>query len=265
MKRIFIGLVALAVLAASAGSAVAANTIRVVAFGDSLTSGYQLTEEASYAAQLKKKLIGVGYTNLEIVNMSVAGETTAGGLERLSALLLKQPDIVVLQLGANDVIRGINPNVIYQNLIHIIGRLKENNVYVVLIGMKAPPHLGSEYVRQVESIYARMASFYQLAFYPDALDGIYGNPELTLADGLHPNSNGIELMVENTYRLVDAGLRWKWEVMQYQEEYKQKWAQETTEGNPVSAGTDAGSGGSVLQYKGAPVPADPTAPMPAPR
>lgn len=233
MKRIFSALFATTVLLFYAAPATAANVIRVVVYGDSLTSGYQLTEEASYASQLRKKLQAIGYSNVEVINMSVAGETTTGGLERLSSLLLKQPDVVVLQLGGNDVIRGVNAGLIYQNLIHIIGRLKENNVYVVLIGMRALPNMGTEYTQQVEAIYQRMASFYSLAFHPSALDGIYGYPDLNLADGVHPNSKGIETMVENTYRLVDAGLRWKWEVIQYQEEYKRRWEQDTS--NSASA------------------------------
>ena len=247
MNRIPVILLAAFFCLSSMQLAHAAGIIRVVVYGDSLTSGYQLTEEDSYASKLRKKLQEVGYTNVEVVNMSVAGESTSGGLERLSSLLLKQPDIVVLQLGGNDVIRGVSPNLIYHNLIHIIGRLKENNVYVVLIGMKAPPNMGSEYVQQVESIYQRMANFYNLAFYPSALEGIFGYPELNLADGIHPNSKGIDVMVENTYRLVDAGLRWKWEVLQYQEEYRRRWEQDTSENLPAPVTPQPDAAASTFQ------------------
>lgn len=205
--------------------AFALDTINVVVYGDSLTSGYKLSEEASYAAQMEKKLRDMGYVNVKMTNMSRAGETSAGGLQRISSLMLADPDVVVLQLGANDLLRSVNPNVVHANLSHIISALKEKNAYVVLIGMKAPPNFGAQYRAYVDKIYSDLASKYQLAFYPFALEGIYGNPELNLADGYHPNSKGIEHMVKNTLHLVDAGVRWKYQTMLQQQQHYQQYGQ----------------------------------------
>ncbi len=261
MKKIFEMFFALAMwLALVAPATAQTNPIKVVVYGDSLTSGYQLTEGDGYPAKLAKKIKEVGFTNVEVVNMSVAGETTAGGMERLSSLLAKQPDVVVLELGANDILRGVNPNVIYQNLMHIVGRLKENNAYVVLIGMKAPSNLGETYSKQVEAVYHRIATFYSTAFYPFALEGIFGDPAMNLADGYHPNGKGTDHMVEQTYHLVDAGLRWKWDYIQYQQNYQKHWQQETS-GSSSAVTVPSASGSSTLEFKPQPVPADPSAPM----
>ncbi len=259
MKRFFETFFITLLLSVFATAALAQGTIRVVVYGDSLTSGYQLSEGDSYPAKMSKKIQEVGFTNVEVTNMSVAGETTAGGVERLNSLISKQPDIVVVELGGNDIIRGVDPNVIYQNLMHIVGRLKENNVYIVLIGMKAPPNMGDTYAQQVEAVYHRIATFYSTAFYPFALEGIFGNPEMNLADGYHPNGKGTDVMVEQTYALVDAGLRWKWEYMQYQEYYQRQWQKETSGKSGPSVPTPPQGGGS-LQFKPEPQPADPSLP-----
>lgn len=231
-RRFFENFLIFLMLLASPVQAVEADKIRVVIYGDSLTSGYKLSPEESYSAQIDKKLRDMGYVNIETISMSRPGETTSGGSERLSSLIVKQPDIVVLELGANDVLRRVDARVIHSNLANIISQLRQKNVYVVLIGMQAPPNMGPSYAQQVKAVYKSLADYYRLAFYPFVLDGIYGKPELNLADGYHPNGKGIELMVDNTLRLVDAGVRWKYEILRQRQEYENGLEEGTTTTTP---------------------------------
>lgn len=199
--------------------------MRIVIFGDSLTSGYQLQPEEAFPSKLERKLREIGYQNIEVLNMSISGETSTGGAERIHSVLAKKPDIVMVELGANDVRRGINPNIIYRNLADILGKLLHENIYVILVGVRAPPNMEYTYTKQVENVYDKLAEFYKVPFYPFVLEGIYEQPELNLADGFHPNAQGVTVMVENMYRMVDAGLRWRWEMMQYEQQYQQKYTQ----------------------------------------
>ncbi|MDE3059578.1 MAG: arylesterase, partial [Pseudomonadota bacterium] len=136
MKRFFERFLVFLLLALPWSPALAQD-IRVVVYGDSLTSGYELQPEQAFPARLDSKLKAVGFTNVKVINMSVAGETTAGGVERMPSLLAQHPDIVVVELGANDALRGINTIMISSNLSNIVNQLHSNNIYVVLIGMKA--------------------------------------------------------------------------------------------------------------------------------
>lgn len=223
--RILPILVSIIALAASA-SAQADDMMRVIVFGDSLTSGHQLRSEQAFAAKLERKLKDIGFQNLEVINMSVTGETSTGGLERLNSVLVKKPDVVVVELGANDIKSGVNPNLVYSNLANILGTLLHKQIYVVLVGMKPPAHMEYEYAQQVEAIYSKLVGFYRVPFYPFALEGVYGKPELNLADGYHPNAQGVDVMVENIYRLVDAGLRWRWNIRQQEMEQEQQLRQQ---------------------------------------
>ncbi len=190
--------------------AYAQNNLKVVVFGDSLTSGYQLQANESYANKLYYKLKEVGYTNVEVVNMSVPGQTTNSGVGAVREVLAKRPDIVIVQLGMNDALRGVSTDLIYKNLIDIIGELQRHRVYVILMGAKAPESMGHTYVRHLDAVFERLVGFYRVPFYPNVMEGIGNNPSLTLADGFRPNGKGIHFMVESTYLLVDAALRWKW-------------------------------------------------------
>ena len=222
-ERFLSGLVLMLALALLPQGAAAEENIRIVVYGDSLTSGYQLQPEQAFPARLERKLKEIGFTNFEVVNMSVAGETTSGGAgERLGSLLDKRPDIVVVELGTNDAIRGVTATLIYNNVATIVSKLAASRTYIVLMGTTAPPGAEYGYSDQIEEGYRRIAQTYNVAFYPLALDGIAGNPDLTLADGLHPNAKGVDVMVEGVYRMVDAGMRWRLEVLQYQQQYKQQ-------------------------------------------
>lgn len=212
-------LVSIIVLAFSASAH--ADNMRIIVFGDSLTSGYQLQQEEAFPTKLDRKLREIGYQNIEMLNMSLAGETTTGGLERLNAVISKRPDIVVLELGGNDAMRGINSALIHRNLATIISKLQAEKIYVVLMGVQAPPSMGLAYAQQIDAVYRALAEFYAIPIYLNALEGISERPEYTLADGLHPNAKGVDIMVEGMYRLVDTGLRWKWDMLQYQEHFNQ--------------------------------------------
>lgn len=196
--------------------------IRITVFGDSLMSGYQLQPEQAFPAKLERKIKEYGFTNVTVSDMSVPGETTAGGVERIDTVVAQRPDIVVLELGANDALRGINTGVIYNNLSTILSKLVQNQVYVVFIGNKAPASMGYSYSVQLEQSYKTLADAYKVAFYPFALAGVVGHPELSLADGYHPNARGVDIMVERIYPLVDAGLRTLWNNMAYQREYQRQ-------------------------------------------
>lgn len=195
--------------------------MRVIVFGDSLTAGYQLRPEQAFPGRLERKLKDIGFQNLEVINMSVSGETSTGGLERLNSVLIAKPDVVVVELGANDIKNGANPSAIYSNLANVMGALLHKRAYVVLMGMKPPPNVELQYAQQVDAIYRKLVEFYRVPFYPFALEGVYGKPEMTLADGYHPSAQGVDVMVEGVYRMVDAGLRWRWSVRQQEMEQEQ--------------------------------------------
>jgi len=222
MKRIFtIFFVVLALTGVSPAWAVQ-STIRVVVYGDSLTSGYLLQPEQAFPAKLYRKLRENGFTNVEVTNMSQPGETTAGGLARISSVLELHPDIVVLQLGYNDAIRGIRVETINSNLGSIMSQLTANQIIMVLVGVRAPASMSYEYAGQLENMYRSLANANKAYLYPDALDTIYGRQEMNLADGFHPNARGVETMVEYIYPLVDAVVRWKAQTLQAQQQYEEQ-------------------------------------------
>ena len=221
MKRFFERFLIMAVLLMSGSMpAQADERLRIVVYGDSLTSGYGMQPEQSYAAKLERKLKETGFTDVDVINMSRPGESAGGGVDRLDSLLAQRPDIVVLELGSDDALRGIRIEVIHANLGAIVTRLLEKNVYVILLGMKAPSNMGPIYSSRFEEIYRNTAGHYKLPLYPYLLDSIYGRPDMNMADGYHPNAKGMEVMVDYTYPLVDSAVRWKQQVQQYQKDMR---------------------------------------------
>jgi acyl-CoA thioesterase-1 len=197
-----------------------ADNLRVVVFGDSLTSGYQLQPEEAFSVKLQKKLKEVGFENLETISMSNSGDSSADGIDRIDALLLSKPDVVVLSFGVNDVLGGIDPAIIYKNIAYIAARLQQERIYTILMGIRAPSSLGVAYDEKLQSYYRGIATNYALPYYPNALEGIAEKSKYTVADGYRPNAQGVDIMVEGMYRLVDAGLRWRISVLQYQDQYR---------------------------------------------
>lgn len=176
--------------------------VRIVVFGDSLTYGFQLAQGDSFPVKLQQRLLKDGYRT-EVINMSVPGETTSGGVARLPSVLAARPDVVLLELGINDALRGIDIKIINDNLHRLVSMLIKDDkgnptsIYVMLIGMKAPPSMGYSYTAQFYEVYKAVAKYQKVAIYPFLLEGIAGRSELNLADGMHPNSAGVDLMVAN--------------------------------------------------------------------
>ncbi|MCA1492992.1 arylesterase [Sinorhizobium alkalisoli] len=177
-------------------SAVArAETISLVGFGDSLMAGYQLAPDDAFPARLEQALREKGF-DVTIANAGVSGDTTAGGLARIDWSVPDGTKGVILELGANDALRGIAPEETRKNLDAMVARLKQRGIAVLLAGMLAPPNMGGDYAARFNPIYPDLAKKYDLALYPFFLDGVATEAGLKLEDGMHPNSDGIGLMVE---------------------------------------------------------------------
>ena len=168
--------------------------LKIVAFGDSLTAGYGLPTQDAFPAKLERALKAKG-VNVEIENAGVSGDTASGGLSRIDWSIPDGTDAVILELGANDMLRGIDPKVTRDALDSILAKLKDRKIAVLLCGMRAAPNLGGEYVRGFESIFDDLARKYDVVFYPFFLDGVATQAKLALRDGLHPNPAGVDVIV----------------------------------------------------------------------
>lgn len=185
---------ALSPAAAVAQTAPKAAT-EVVAFGDSLSAGFGVGPGESFPEQLQAALVAKGYA-VTVSNAGVSGDTTTGGLARLDWSVPDTANLVILELGANDALRGIAPAISERNLDAMLKRLKERRIPVLLAGMIAPPNMGPDYAAAFNPIYARLASTYGVSLYPFFLDGSAGEAALTQADGMHPNPKGVAVIVE---------------------------------------------------------------------
>lgn len=185
--------------------AVKAEPHRIVGFGDSLMAGYQLDPGQSFPEKLEAALKTRGH-DVVITNAGVSGDTTSGGLSRLDWSIPDDAGLVILELGANDMLRGISPEVTEKNLIAMITRLQERGIAVILVGMVAAPNLGSDYAESFDPIYPRLAETYDLPLYPFFLDGVVAEASLLLSDGMHPNPAGVDRMVEGFLPLIETVL-----------------------------------------------------------
>lgn len=181
----------------------AERSITIVGLGDSLMAGYELAQEQAFPARLETALRRRGH-DVTIVNAGVSGDTTSGGLARLDWSVPDGTDAVLVELGANDALRGIGPEATRANLDTIITRLKERDIDVLLIGMMAPPNMGEDYATAFNGIYASLAAQHDVELYPFFLDGVAARAELNLADGIHPNPDGIDVMVERFMPFAEA-------------------------------------------------------------
>ena len=169
--------------------------LRLVAYGDSLTAGPGLSVSDTFPAQLERALKETGATAI-VLDAGVSGDTTAGGRARLDWTLADKPDGVILCLGANDALRGLDPATTYENLDAMLTKLAANRIPVLLAGMRAPANLGRDYVDSFASIFPRLAEKFGVPLYPFFLDGVAAKPELNLSDGIHPNKAGVAVIVE---------------------------------------------------------------------
>ena len=178
------------VLTAIPPRAADAGEIRLLTLGDSLSAGYGLVLGEGFSDQLGAALSRAGL-DVVVLNGGVSGDTTAGGLARLDWMLSDAPDAVIVELGANDGLRGLDPAQTLANLDAILDELDERGIPVLLAGMLAPPNMGSEYGEDFNGLYALLADRYDVVFYPFFLEGVAGKPELNQADALHPNAEGV--------------------------------------------------------------------------
>ena len=185
----------------SNSSEITQPVIKLMIFGDSLTAGYGLKRSDSFSEKLSNALKSKG-RNVRIILSSVSGDTTAGGKARLDWALIEKPDAFLLELGANDGLRGIEPSVSRENLESIIKKLKKNRVKTLIVGMFAPPNLGKEYSREFNNIFSSLARKYSLLFYPFFLEGVAANPQLNQADGIHPNPKGVDEIIKRMLPIV---------------------------------------------------------------
>lgn len=183
-----------------------ARTLQIVGFGDSLMAGYQLPQNESYTAQLEKALKAKGI-DVAVTNAGVSGDTTSAGLARLDWSIPDGTDGVILELGANDALRGVSPDQTEKNLDAMLARLQERKIPVVLAGMLAPPNLGSDYQERFNGMYKRLAQKYSVPLYPFFLEGVVTQSSLQLEDGMHPNAKGISVMVERSLPTIESFLK----------------------------------------------------------
>jgi acyl-CoA thioesterase-1 len=183
----------------------AVDPVRILAFGDSLTAGYGLPEEDTLTARLADALNKMGRPAV-VINGGVSGDTTADGVTRIDWALADQPQIMILALGANDMLRGIDPRSTRANLEAIIEKAKQAGVEIVLAGMLAPPNLGTEYKTAFDAIYPGLAKAHNLLLMPFLLQDVAQISDLNQGDGIHPNGNGVAVMVGNLLPYVTQAM-----------------------------------------------------------
>jgi acyl-CoA thioesterase-1 len=181
----------------------AAKPIKVVVLGDSLSAGLGLPAASAFPARLQKALKDKGM-DVDMVNAGVSGDTASGGRDRLDWSVPEGTEAVIVELGANDALRGIDPKITREALSDIVRRLKARGVAVMLCGMLAPPNYGSDYAARFEAIYPDLAKSLSVPLYPFFLDGVAANPKLNQADGLHPTAEGVDIIVKKILPTVEA-------------------------------------------------------------
>jgi acyl-CoA thioesterase-1 len=196
-------LMAAGVLAQVAAAQAQTRTIRLVAFGDSLSAGYGLPQNAAFPAALERALKAKGH-NVTVANAGVSGDTASGGLARVDWSVPDGTDGVILELGANDMLRGVDPAVTRRALEGILDKLRSRRIPVLLAGMMAAPNLGQDYAARFNSIYPDLAQKYGLVLYPFFLEGVAGNRALNLPDGIHPTAQGVERIIQNILPAVEV-------------------------------------------------------------
>jgi acyl-CoA thioesterase-1 len=202
-RRAFLATAASLALAPAAAQG---RMIRIVALGDSLSAGYGLPPAAAFPAVLQRVLRARGLS-IAVANAGVSGDTASGGRDRVDWSVPDGTDLVIVELGANDALRGVDPRVTKAALDEIITRLRARRIGVLLAGMLAPPNNGAEYAREFNGLYRLLAEKHGVPLYPFFLDGVAGNPKLNLPDGIHPTAAGVEEIVRRIAPLVEETVR----------------------------------------------------------
>ena len=190
---------------AQAPATAAARPIKVVAFGDSLTAGLGLAADQAFPMRLQKALESKGI-KIDMVNAGVSGDTTSGGRDRLDWSIPEGTEAVILELGANDAMRGTDPNVTRGALSDILTRLKARKIAVLLCGMLAPPNYGADYAARFNAIYPELAKSFGVPLYPFFLEGVAAEAKLNQKDGIHPTAEGVDRIVKSMLPTVEAFL-----------------------------------------------------------
>lgn len=198
--RFFLGIALAALLVSGAAQA---KTKTILILGDSIAAGFGLPAEESFPSRLQAAMRSKG-VDVKIINSGISGDTSAGGLKRLGWALASKPDYVIVELGGNDGLRGLDPKETRANLDAIITQLKARGVKVMLAGMYAPPNLGKKYEAEFNAIYPELAAKHSVAFYPFILEGVALRKELNQPDGIHPNRQGVTVLVD---RLLPAVMK----------------------------------------------------------
>ena len=203
LLRRWVGILVLAVLAICTSLVpAAAAPIKILALGTSLTEGYGVPPGEDFTAVLQARL-AAAHVDAKLINAGVSGDTSAGGLARLDWSLADRPDAAIVELGSNDALRGQSPAQTQANVAAVLAKLKAAHVPVLLIGMKAPRNLGTEYAAQFDPIYPTLAQKFGVLLYPFMLDGVAMNPKLNQADGIHPNPDGVKIIVTRILPYVE--------------------------------------------------------------
>jgi acyl-CoA thioesterase-1 len=190
---------------AQASGVTPAKPIKMVVLGDSLSAGLGLSASAAFPARLQKSLQSKGIA-VDMINAGVSGDTSSGGRDRLDWSVPEGTEAVILELGANDALRGIDPKLTRSALTDILTRLKARGVAVLLCGMVAPPNYGSDYSARFNAIYPELAKSFGVPLYPFFLEGVAADAKLNQADGLHPTAEGVDVIVRNILPAVEAFL-----------------------------------------------------------
>ncbi|WP_214476502.1 arylesterase [Mesorhizobium sp. dw_380] len=182
-----------------------AEPFKIVGFGDSLMAGFGLGPDQGFTDKLQAALRAKGH-DVTVADAGVSGDTTSGGLARLDWSVPDGTQLVILELGANDMLRGIAPDITRKNLDEMLGKLKQRKIPVLVAGMRAAPNLGADYQAAFDAIFPDLAKKYDVALYPFFLEGVAGQPGLQLEDGLHPNVRGVDRMVERILPTVEKAI-----------------------------------------------------------
>lgn len=193
-RGFLMGMIGLSLALAASPRAQAAEA-RILALGDSLTAGYGLPAAQGFTAKLDAALKAKGVA-ATVINGGVSGDTSAGGLGRIDWMLADKPTHAIVELGANDGLRGLDAGQMEKNLDAVLTKLKAAGVKVLLTGMRAPPNFGTAYTQSFDAVFPRLAERHKVAFYPFFLDGVAANPQLNQADGIHPNEAGVNTVIE---------------------------------------------------------------------
>lgn len=180
--------------------------LKIVAFGDSLTSGHGLDKQNAFPAQLEARLKDEGYTNITVVNKGISGDTTVGGIKRIQSVLDESPDIVILELGINDAFKRIKLKETRKNLVNMINTFNDKNITVLLAGMNAPLQIGLVESGNFSKMYTELSEEYDVVFYPFFLRGVAGKAKLNQTDRAHPNALGVQLIVKNILPYVEEAI-----------------------------------------------------------